>query len=100
MGGLLHLKLVRAMHEEVARWADQHSVQLVGLSPAAEHLWTQLPHGRPIAMVIGEERSGLSQHQQSLCHTTVRLPMTGSADSLNVAIATGVVLYELVRRNE
>ena len=100
MGGLLHLKLVRATHAEVARWAHQHDVQLVGLSPAAERLWTELPRGRPIALVIGEERSGLSHHQQSLCHTTVRLPMTGSADSLNVAIATGVVLYELVRRNE
>jgi tRNA G18 (ribose-2'-O)-methylase SpoU len=30
----------------------------------------------------------------------VRLPMTGTADSLNVAVATGVVLYELVRRNQ
>jgi TrmH family RNA methyltransferase len=100
MGGLLHLKLVRATHEEVACWARQHDVQLVGLSPAAERLWTELPHGRPIALVIGEERAGLSHHQQLLCHTTVRLPMTGSADSLNVAIATGVVLYELVRRNE
>lgn len=100
MGGLLHLKLVRATHEEVARWAERHGVELVGLSPAAERLWTELPHGRPIALVIGEERSGLSHHQQSLCHTTVRLPMSGTADSLNVAIATGVVLYELVRRSE
>jgi TrmH family RNA methyltransferase len=100
MGGLLHLKLVRATHEEVARWANRHDVQLVGLSPSAARLWTELPRGRPTALVIGEERSGLSPHQQSLCHTTVRLPMSGTADSLNVAIATGVVLYELVRRNE
>ena len=100
MGGLLHVKLVRATHEQVSRWSDQHGVQLVGLSPTAERLWTDMPHSHPMALVIGEERAGLSHRQHSLCHMSVRLPMTGTADSLNVAIATGVVLYELVRRSQ
>jgi tRNA G18 (ribose-2'-O)-methylase SpoU len=34
-----------------------------------------------------------------MCHALVRLPMSGRADSLNVGVATGVMLYELVRKN-
>ena len=45
------------------------------------------------------ERSGLSHRLRSLCRTLVRLPMTGRADSLNVGVAAGVMLYELVRRS-
>ena len=35
---------------------------------------------------------------QTLCESTVRLPMTGRADSLNVGVAAGIMMYELVRR--
>jgi TrmH family RNA methyltransferase len=98
MSGILHLPLVRATHAEFARWSGDQGVELVGLSPAADRLWTELPADAPIALVIGEERRGLSEPLQALCRHTVRLPMTGRADSLNVGVAAGVVMYELVRR--
>jgi tRNA G18 (ribose-2'-O)-methylase SpoU len=50
--------------------------------------------------VIGEERRGISDEMRTLCTNMVRLPMTGRVDSLNVGVATGVMLYELVRRAE
>jgi TrmH family RNA methyltransferase len=98
MGGILHLGLVRATHDQVEQWASRGGVQLVGLSPNSEQLWTALPPAARVAIVLGEERRGLSDRLSSLCHTTVCLPMTGHADSLNVGVAAGVMMYELVRR--
>ena len=98
MGGIFHLGVVRATHDELQRWASRGAVQVVGLSPDAERLWTELRISAPVAIVLGEERRGLSDRLRGLCHSTVRLPMTGHADSLNVGVAAGVMMYELVRR--
>jgi RNA methyltransferase, TrmH family len=46
-------------------------------------------------MLMGSERFGLSAEQQALCDTTVRIPMVGRSDSLNLAVATGVILYHV-----
>jgi TrmH family RNA methyltransferase len=102
MGGLFHLPLIRTTHDALAQWLRQYHVRLVGLSPDAPHLWTHLPRAAaraPLALVLGEERNGISPHLQSLCTSAVKLPMTGCADSLNVSIAAAVMLYELVRRS-
>jgi TrmH family RNA methyltransferase len=98
MGGIFHLHLVRTDHRRLAEWAAKRGVRVVGLSPDAPLLWTQLDTTRPVALVLGEERTGLSPAGRALCRQTVRLPMTGRADSLNVGVAAGVMLYEFVRR--
>jgi TrmH family RNA methyltransferase len=98
MGGIFHLKLVRTTLSGLRAWCCQQQVRLVGLSPRAPLLWTQLPVDRPLAMLIGDERAGLSEEVAKRCDMSVRLPMTGRADSLNVAVAAGVMMYELIRR--
>jgi RNA methyltransferase, TrmH family len=98
MGGIFHLQLVRTTHEQLRIWAEQNAIHIFGLSPDAEPLWTALPQIRPVAIMIGDERHGLSDFSRGLCRSMIRLPMTGRADSLNVAVAAGIVMYELVRR--
>ena len=99
MGGIFHLQLARATHRQLRRWAAANGALLVALSPWACGIWTDLPPHRPMAILIGDERKGLSVEAQHMAHALVRLPMSGRADSLNVGVATGVMLYELVRRN-
>jgi TrmH family RNA methyltransferase len=98
MGGMFHLPLVRTTQTELSRWLKSHGVQCVGLSPDARALWSKFAARRPMALVVGEEREGLSLGLRSLCDTFVRLPMADGVDSINVSVATGVMLYELVRR--
>ena len=98
MGGIFHLQLVRCTPPELRSWADDHGVKLVGLSPRAPDLWTSAPAGEPLVLMIGEERHGLTPQTQALCDLSVRLPMSGRADSLNVGVAAGVMMYELVRQ--
>jgi TrmH family RNA methyltransferase len=100
MGGIFHLPFVRTTCEELAKWVQQNQIQLVGLSPDASAVWTDLPISAPMGLVIGEERRGLSEQIRALCHSFVRLPMTSTADSLNVGVATGIMLYELIRRSQ
>jgi RNA methyltransferase, TrmH family len=102
MGGLCRLRLVRTSHERFDQVRRRLGMQVVGLTPDAPLLWTELPaelpNSRPTAIMIGEERKGLSAALKALCDLEVRLPMSGRADSLNVSVAAGVMLYELVRR--
>lgn len=99
MGGVFHLRLIRSEHARLRRWADAHGLRVVGLSPDAGRAWTQLPQDAArVALLVGEERRGLTGAGRAICHETVSLPMSGRADSLNVGVATGVMLYELVRR--
>lgn len=98
MGGIFHLSLVRTTRQGLQAWIQANEVQLVGLSPEAGRLWTDFPTVGAIALAVGEERAGLSPELRSLCQTTVRLPMTGRADSLNAGVSAGVMMYELMRR--
>jgi RNA methyltransferase, TrmH family len=98
MGGLFHLQLIRTDPQHLRSWASRHGMHIVGLCPAAELAWTDLPRADRILLALGEERAGLRSELRALCETNVRLPMSGRADSLNVSIAAGVMLYELVRR--
>jgi TrmH family RNA methyltransferase len=98
MGGIFHLKLARTSHRELGFWLAHERVDLVGLSPRADRLWTELAPDRVYAIAVGDERYGLSPALRRLCDREVRLPMTGRADSLNVAVSDGVMMYELVRR--
>ena len=53
---------------------------------------------RPTLLLVGNEAAGLSNVWRGLCDTMVRIPMTGTASSLNVANATTAVLYEIARQ--
>jgi TrmH family RNA methyltransferase len=49
-------------------------------------------------VLMGNEQSGLPAHMEAACDLLVKLPMRGRADSLNLAVATAVMLYDLWRR--
>jgi RNA methyltransferase, TrmH family len=98
MGGIFHLQLSRTTPQHLREWAAQHRVRVAALSPRADQLWTDLPPNTPVAILLGEERQGVSPAAAALADLSLRLPMTGKADSLNVAVSAGVMMYELLRR--
>lgn len=95
MGAVFALRYVRAAPAEFDDWRRRHHCALVGTSPHAECDFQTVCYPRPLVLWMGGERQGLSPEQQSQCDLVVRIPMVGSSDSLNLAVATGIMLYEL-----
>ncbi|HLZ58973.1 MAG TPA: RNA methyltransferase [Ktedonosporobacter sp.] len=95
MGAIFAQRFVRTNVAEFARWKQQHECMLVGTSPQATQDYHSTVYRRPTILLMGEERKGLTADLQALCDTMVRIPMVGQSDSLNLAIATSLLLYEV-----
>jgi len=95
MGTLFWKPVVQASFAEFVAWADTHGVQLIGTSAHAELDYRAIAPREPWALVMGSEQKGLSKEQISNLSTIVSLPMRGRASSLNLAVATGILLYAL-----
>ncbi len=71
---------------------------MLGLSLKGAAFDADRPAPARAIVFMGNEQSGLPAHMEEACDALVKLPMRGRADSLNLAIATGVMLYDLWRR--
>jgi 23S rRNA (guanosine2251-2'-O)-methyltransferase len=98
-GALAHLpiakvtNLVRTMEElkEAGYW-------LVGLDEEGQKSYTEVDYTSPTGIVMGSEGKGLHELTRKRCDFVVSLPTTGPVKSLNVSVATGVVLFEALRQ--
>ena len=76
----------------------ERGLWVVGVDPAGKQDWTSFDYKGPIALVLGGEHRGLRRLVKEHCDVLVRLPMFGKIPSLNISVATGVVLYEVLRQ--
>lgn len=95
MGSLFALQLVKVSEAEFIQWKSETGVPVVGTSGAAVHHYRQVNYSHPLVLLSGSERQGLSLPLTAVCDQLVSIPMIGRADSLNLAVATSVVLYEI-----
>jgi len=98
MGGVFRLRLVRCTLEELSKWKSLRGCRFWGTSPSADEIYTEASVDSPLVVLFGDERRGLAPEELALCTQTSRIPIMGRADSLNVGVAAGVILYEVVRR--
>ncbi|MEA3038273.1 MAG: methyltransferase, TrmH family [Sphingomonadales bacterium] len=98
MGALFTQRLAQAGWAEFLAWLRAGTGQLVGTSLQAE-LDYQTPRYRPPTFIlVGNEAQGLPGDYESECDLLVRIPMLGKADSLNAAVATAVMAYEVINQ--
>jgi TrmH family RNA methyltransferase len=98
MGAIFTMPLVKARFSELAAWKRAHGYMLVGTSDRGAVEYRQADYQFPLVLLMGSEREGLAAEQMAACDRMVRIPMAGRNDSLNLAVATGVMLYELYAR--
>ncbi|MXX28688.1 MAG: RNA methyltransferase, partial [Gammaproteobacteria bacterium] len=79
-------------------WLKRLGVWLIGADGTASHPWTAADLTRNVAIVVGSEGQGLRQLTRKTCDELAAIPMAGDVGSLNVAVATGVMLFEAVRQ--
>lgn len=75
-----------------------YGVWIIGTAGEAEQLIYQTDLTRSVALVMGAEGRGMRRLTREVCNELVKLPMAGEVSSLNVSVASGVVLYEAVRQ--
>lgn len=103
-GSLFALPVIQlASHRELLDWIASArqalgACQLVGADESASVDVDRHDFTTPTVMVLGNEANGLSQAYRDACDVLVRIPMSGSASSLNVSVAASVLLYEAVRQ--
>lgn len=99
MGSLFSVPLARAREDEFLAWGKGTGARLVGthLEGAVDYRTVDYTGG-PVVLVMGNEQQGLPPSLAQACDALVRIPQAGKADSLNLSIATGVMLYEIRRK--
>ncbi|WP_206832226.1 TrmH family RNA methyltransferase [Alicyclobacillus fructus] len=100
MGGLFRVCVVVSHAEDYLRtWRERHPEGIaVATSADAVDRCDQAPLGGDVAMVIGNEARGVSEGVRKLAQRCVAIPMAGSAESLNAAMAGTILLYEAYRQ--
>lgn len=98
VGTLFTVPVVEAGGQETLDWLRRHHVSVLAATPSAEKEFTEVDMTGPLAIVVGTEQLGLSERWMKESDIQVRIPMLGVADSLNVATATTLLLYEALRQ--
>lgn len=98
VGTLFTIPVVEATGEETFRWLKKNGISILAATPHAKHLYTEVDMKKPLAIAVGTEQLGLSELWMKQADLQVRIPMHGVADSLNVATATTLLLYEALRQ--
>lgn len=93
-GAAFTLPLVQTDPAKLLRWCRKQGAALVGAAVAGAENYRRARWPRPMVLALGSEQHGLSAELEAACDLTVRIPMAGSADSLNLAVAAGVLLFE------
>ena len=96
MGTLFWHPVARADFAAFAAWARERGYQVVGTSAHGSVDYREAAYRRPLVLLLGNERRGLTPEQRAACDLLVRLPMQGRVSSLNLAVAAGVMLYAIL----
>ncbi len=98
-GAIEHIPIVSVPNiKHAIRFLKSEGVTIWGASSDARLAFWQVDFKEPIAIVVGSEGKGIRETVKKQCDHLVRIPMYGKIDSLNVSVATGVLVYEVLRQ--
>lgn len=101
MGSAFRLRLwTNAKFAEVIEFCRQHKIETVCAELNARKTHTEIDWTVSRALIIGSEAQGLAPEEIALCDESLKIPMNAPVESLNAAVACGVVLYEARRQRE
>lgn len=98
-GALLHLPVARvgSLHQAI-RYLKDCGYTIVGSTEKSDKNYTEFDYTVPTAIVMGAEDTGISMENLRLCDHLAAIPMSGKVNSLNVSVAAGIMIYEVVRQ--
>lgn len=100
MGSVFHIPIIQTDSLESTIIAMKNkSIKIIGTALSGENLWEREKISSPYAIIFGNESKGLSVETQKLCDLLLKIPIPGQAESLNVSVAVGIIIYDLLRTN-
>jgi TrmH family RNA methyltransferase len=93
MGSIFAVPLTQCGEHEFAAWRNGWPGSVVGTLLSADLDYRKADYARPTLILMGNEQKGLPPDMAALCDVNVKIPMRGRADSLNLAVAAGVMIY-------
>jgi TrmH family RNA methyltransferase len=101
MGAIFRHPVVSTSYEQFAEWAAEGGFHVFGSSSQVGRDYRQIAsYQRPLILLLGSERQGLTEQQVDICEDVINLPMSGGVTSLNLAVAAGVLLYGILEKLE
>jgi RNA methyltransferase, TrmH family len=97
-GAVFAVPIVETASALALGWLQQHGILVVAATPSAEAEYTLQDLRHPLAVAVGTEDEGLSDLWMNRADLRVKIPMMGKVNSLNVSIATALIVYEAVRQ--
>lgn len=98
-GALLHIPVCRENNIlEAVRMLKDNGYKIVGASEKAAENYTEIDYSVPVGIVMGAEDTGISDPVLKACDALGAIPILGNIGSLNVSVAAGVMMYEVVRQ--
>ncbi|MBM37529.1 MAG: 23S rRNA (guanosine(2251)-2'-O)-methyltransferase RlmB [Woeseia sp.] len=82
----------------IIKWFKEYGISIIGTSDRAKTSLLEAKLSGSLALVMGQESKGISKNILQRCDTIISLPMLGVVESLNVSVATGICLFEIVRQ--
>ena len=98
MGSLFTVPLIQCSVDDFTAWTTRWDGQIIGTALQDSVDFRDVSYSNKLLILMGNEQSGLPDDLRAACHTLIRLPMMGRADSLNLAVATGITLYAALHR--
>lgn len=99
-GVIFKVPVVCSTSQEIYSFLKSKKIKICASQPSATKLYTQINFKGAWALVLGSEDQGLSDSWLALADMTVKIPMNGLADSLNVSISAAIILYEAFRQRQ
>lgn len=98
-GALLRLPICKTNNiKSTLNYLKQSEIKLFAATEKADKIYTQTKLDQACCLIMGSEDKGISKQVLNMCETYVKIPIKGKIESLNVSVAAGIILYEIVRQ--
>lgn len=97
MGSFPQVRIAHGSRDEFIRQVKGSKFQIVGTHLKTDYDYRNISYKGPVIILMGNEQAGLTDDMSKTCTKLVKIPMRGKADSLNVSVATAIMLYEANR---
>lgn len=100
MGAVFFKPLIITTFTQLVEWAFKHGYHIIGTSAHAQSAYDELSaYPKPLLVMFGSEKEGLTAEHTRICEQMVRLPMHGKTTSLNLSVSVGVILYDILQKD-